>query len=73
MPVTAIAETLEIDATTSVAVSNIVLADDGINYVRQIDFYTDALTAANRRPVLSVRLFGTQPSLVLTIPSGVTF
>ena len=73
MPVTTVSEVVEIDATASVAVSNIVLAADGINYVRQIDFYTDALTVANRRPVLSVQIYGAQSALVLTVPSGVTF
>jgi hypothetical protein len=74
MPVTAVAETLEIDATTSIAVSDIVLAEDGITYVRQIDFYIDDLAITNRRPALTVRVTSdAQATLKLTVPSGVTF
>lgn len=74
MTVTTVEQTLEIDATTSVAVSDITLGIDGVTYERSITYYTDALDLANRRPVLTVNIYSTdQTALKLVIPTGVTF
>lgn len=74
MTVTTVEQTMEIDATTSVEVSDIELGTDGLTYERQVTFYTDPVNDTNRRPVLTVNIYSTdQTALKITIPNGVTF
>lgn len=69
MPLTYINETLRIDALTSISISDITPDEDSGAYARRIEFYTDDISAVNRRPVLTVMVYGDQNSLQVQTPT----
>ena len=54
MTLTYLAEMLRIDDLTSIDVTDIEPDEESGGHARRIEFYTDALSVLNRRPVLTV-------------------
>lgn len=69
MTLTYISEILRIDALTNILVSDIEADADSGGFARRIEFYTDALSVLNRRPVLTVMVYGEQESLKIQTPT----
>ena len=69
MPLTYISEMLRIDALTSISISDIEPDEDRGGFARRIEFYTDDLSVLNRRPVLTVMIYGDQESLHVQTPT----
>ena len=57
MTLTYIAEILRIDDLTSIDVTDIESDEESGGYARRVEFYTDALSVLNRRPVLTVMIY----------------
>jgi len=68
-----------VDGVQSITVSDIQPDTNSIEFVRLIQIYTDPTSNPNRRPVVTLALYGgsqntgDQSGLDITIPSGVTF
>jgi hypothetical protein len=74
MSITINTQELELDGVTTINVSDIELDPTTNQFVRNIDFYLDPTTNTNRVPTLRVKVTApTSQSVVITIPSGVTF
>jgi hypothetical protein len=74
MTVIIVNETMRIDNTQSVEVSDIEDDGDTGGFVRRVEFFTDAAERLNRRPVLTVMIYAeVELPLKLTIPTGVKF
>lgn len=69
MTLTYISEILRIDALTSIMISDITPDEDSGAYARRIEFYTDDLAVLNRRPVLTVMIYGDADSLRVQTPT----
>jgi hypothetical protein len=69
MTLTYISEMLRIDDLTSVSVSEVEPDPDSGAFARRIEFYTDALNILNRRPVLTVMVYGDEESLRIHTPT----
>lgn len=63
-------QTVEIDDLVSVIVSDVVANADATGFVRKFDFFTDALDATNRAPILTILVTATdKPSLEVATPT----
>jgi len=68
-----------VDGVQGVHVSDIQPDTDSVQFVRLIQIYVDPPSNANRRPVVTLALYGgsqntgDQSGLDIAIPSGVTF
>jgi hypothetical protein len=69
MTLTYLSEVLRIDGLTSTNVSDIEPDEESGGYVRRIEFYTDALSVLNRRPVLTVMVYGEEEALKIQTPT----
>jgi hypothetical protein len=69
MTLTYLSEVLRIDGLTSIDVSDIEPDEESGGHVRRIEFYTDALSVLNRRPVLTVMVYGEEESLKVHTPT----
>ena len=69
MVLTYINETLRIDDLTSVDVSDVEPDPESGGYARRIEFYIDPAGAMNRRPVLTVMIYGEEESLRVKTPT----
>ena len=69
MTLTYISEMLRIDELTSITISEIEPDPDTGTFARRFEFYTDALNILNRRPVLTVFVYGDEESLKIQTPT----
>lgn len=70
MTVTTVAVTNRIDGNTSVFVSDIEEDPDVAGqFVRRVEFYTDPIQQGNRRPVLTVMIYGDEEALKIKTPN----
>jgi len=69
MTLTYLSEILRIDDLTSINVSDIEPDEEGGRFARRIEFYTDELSVLNRRPVLTVMIYGEEESLKIQTPT----
>jgi hypothetical protein len=69
MTLTYISETLRIDELTSITVSDIEPDPESGAFARKIEFYTDELNILNRRPVLTVMIYGEEEALRVHTPT----
>jgi hypothetical protein len=70
MTLTYLSEMLRIDDLTSIDVTDIEPDEESGGHARRIEFYTDALSVLNRRPVLTVMIYsGDEESLKIHTPT----
>lgn len=69
MTLTYLSETLRIDDLTSIDVTDIEPDEETGGHARRIEFYTDALSVLNRRPVLTVMIYGEEEALKIHTPT----
>ena len=69
MTLTYLSETLRIDDLTSITVSDIEPDEDSGKFARRIEFFTDDFAVLNRRPVLTVMIFGEEEALRVITPT----
>ncbi len=69
MTLTYISEILRIDDLTSILISDVEPDEDSGGFARRLEFYTDAASVLNRRPVLTVMIYGEEESLRVKTPT----
>ena len=69
MTLTYLSEILRIDGLTSTNVSDVEPDEESGGFVRRIEFYTDDLAELNRRPVLTVMIYGEEDALKIMTPT----
>lgn len=69
MTLTYLSEILRIDDLTSISISDVEPDEDSGGFARRLEFYTDALSVLNRRPVLTVMIYGEEESLRVKTPT----
>ncbi len=69
MTLTYISEILRIDNLTSITISDVEADEDSGGFARRLEFYTDELAVLNRRPVLTVMIYGDEESLRVHTPT----
>ena len=69
MTLTYLSEVLRIDDLTSITVSDIEQDEDSGGFARRIEFYTDEANVLNRRPVLTVMVYGEEEMLRIQTPT----
>lgn len=69
MTLTYLSEILRIDNLINISVSDVESDPETGAYVRRIEFYTDELSEINRRPVLTVMVYGDADALKIQTPT----
>jgi hypothetical protein len=70
MVLTYISEVLRIDSLIDITVSNIEQDEDSGGFARRIEFYIEDTAVVNRRPVLTVMVYGSdEESLQIQTPT----
>ena len=69
MVLTYLSEVLRIDDLISITVSDIEEDTESGGFARRIEFYTDETTMLNRRPVLTVMVYGEEEMLRIQTPT----